>query len=113
FARLVDGALLAQDVDGALDFGVADFGVAARDLQCGEVGSGDFGIDLEGRRKAHIAFFDAFGLGLEIGSTGNAQLGVGNGFVKRPPHFGVDDVVADAGTVAALDYGKRRLARTK
>src|SRR5690606_19816609 len=112
-AGLVDGPLLAQDVDGALYFGVADLHRAARDLQCGEIGRGDFGIYLEGGREAHVAFFDAFGLGLEIGGAGNAQAGVANGLVERPADLGVDDVVADAGAVAALDHGQRRLARTK
>src|SRR5690606_1778983 len=113
FARLVAGELHAQNVDGALNFGIANLDVAAGNLQRGQVGRGDFGIDLERGRKAHVSFFDPFGLGFERGGAGNAQLSVGNGFVKRLAHFGVDDVVADAGAVAALNQGKRRLARTK
>src|SRR5690606_21658326 len=113
FARLVGGALTTQDIDRTFDVGIAHFAGAAGDFKCRQIGNVDFGIDLEGGRESELAVVNAFGLGLERWGSRHAQLCFAQHFFERATDFFVDDVVADAGPMAALNNGKRSLAWAK
>src|SRR5690606_36242494 len=55
FTRLVNGALLTEDIDGPLSIGVSDFTSAARHGECREIRHFNFGVDLEGGGKCQLA----------------------------------------------------------
>ncbi|EWS63525.1 hypothetical protein Y695_03242 [Hydrogenophaga sp. T4] len=72
-------ALLAQDVQRAVDGGVVHFGRDFFDFSGGQVFDLDFGIHLENGVKSQLAFGRFFFFG-DLGLTGDAQLGfVGGG----------------------------------
>ena len=72
-------ALLAQDVDGLVDGGVADFSAELDDFGTGQVAELDFGVHLEKRVKQQLAFRGAFFFA-DARLAGHAQLGfVGSG----------------------------------
>src|SRR5690606_36569509 len=82
FARFVLGPLLAQNVDGALNFSVADLDIGTGNFKAGQIRNLNLWIDLECGGKGQEAFLNPFDLGLERGRTSNAQLGLANGFVQ-------------------------------
>jgi hypothetical protein len=83
-AQAEGAALLAQDLDGAVDGGVAHLGSDALDFGTGEVAELDLGVDLEGGVEGQLAF-GRFFLLRDARRAGDAQLGFGGGLEKAWP----------------------------
>src|SRR5699024_2824965 len=113
FLCFVFSALLAQDVNGFLNLVIAHINLCTRDLKLGELGNIDLGIDFEGGGKSQLLFVGLFFLGLETGRACDAQLGFLNDGLQPAANFGIDDVVANACAMTALNQGERRLAGPK
>jgi hypothetical protein len=105
-------ALLAQDVDGLVDFGVADVGLDGLDFDAFQGRQADFRIDFEGGVEAQHAF-RRFLLRFDFRHAGNAQLGFGGGIVERLADAVVQDIGFDLVAVLSGDHLHRHLARTE
>ncbi len=67
-------ALLAQDVDGLVDFGIGDFGLGTGHFGASQVTQLDFRIDLEGCVEGHFVFAHAVGLDFELRLAGDLHV---------------------------------------
>jgi hypothetical protein len=102
-------ALLAQDVQGAVDGGVGDFGADLLDFGFGQVADLHFRVDLEHRVEGQLAFGRAFLLG-DLRLAGHAQLGFVGGGGEGLADLVVHDLVLHRVAVALGHDGHRHLA---
>ena len=110
--RLVAHALLAQDVQRAVEFGCADFKLGALELDVLQVGDREFGINLEHGRKFDVR--RALGLlGLDARVAGNTQLLAAHGVAEGALDGFVHGLVVGLSAVLLLDDAGRHLARAE
>eukprot|EP01022_Parablepharisma_sp_SALTPOND_P014695 TRINITY_DN2018_c0_g1_i2.p1 TRINITY_DN2018_c0_g1~~TRINITY_DN2018_c0_g1_i2.p1 ORF type:complete len:1935 (-),score=514.39 TRINITY_DN2018_c0_g1_i2:42295-48099(-) len=101
-------ALLAQDVDGLVDFSVGDRGDGLLDVGTGELAHGDFRIDFEGRVEGQLTFTGFFaGLGFDAGEACHAQVVLDGGVIE----CAADLVVQDFGFDLVAELGGNHLHR--
>ena len=69
--RVVVHTLLAQNVEGLVDFSVGDLGLGTGQFRAGQIAQLDFRIHLEGGIECDLVVGHAFGLQLEARLAGN------------------------------------------
>ncbi|MNL17900.1 hypothetical protein D3C87_1390210 [compost metagenome] len=111
--HVVVHALLAQDVDGLVDLGVADFRLGAGHFSRGQVAQLDFRVHLEGGFERHFVVRHAVGLQVELGLAGHFHV-LGLRDVEElagslvEAHFELDLLA-----ILLLDHLHRHLARAE
>ena len=110
--RLVANALLAQNGERAVHFGVADFEHRTLDFNARQIAQLDFGINLENGRELEVSLALG-GLRFDARVTGNAQLLRFGDFAERFFERVVERLVARLVAVLLLDHRRRHLARTE
>ena len=105
-------ALLAQDVQRAVDGSIVHFGRNLLHFSGGQVFDLHFGVHLEDGVKSQLAFGRFFLFG-DLGLTGDAQLGFVGGGGKGLAHLVVHDLVVHRITIALGHHVHGDLARTE
>ena len=108
------GALLAQHVDGLVDFGVSNFAHGLFDFLAVKAAQGQLGVDFKGSAELEFASGRIIvGSRFETRVTGDAQFLLGHSLGETKLDLFAQHVFAHGSTVVTLDHLQRGLARAE